>query len=184
MISFTDIETAARKLLDLDWESDEVAHGSETRNRIVFTQGYSTDDLIGEDIIRYLALLSPESVIALLALARHGSTMDELANPNASGTSSDITTTHWVSPSVAGEKCACGRPATHKIAEEIKVHDPARPQPSAYTTNNAAANVYDQEPKDFYRTRTRQALTAFVCCDDFARVMGPIAAEHCFAALA
>ncbi len=59
---------------------------------------------------------------------------------------------HFVSGSCVGERCAvCREPATHKIGEEIP-HD--------------------------HPHRDRHNFTAYVCCAEFVRLLGPWAAEY------
>jgi hypothetical protein len=56
---------------------------------------------------------------------------------------------HFVSASCGGEKCrVCGKPATHKLGEEI-LHDDPNP--------------------------SRHNLTAYVCCEHFTMIVGPAA---------
>jgi hypothetical protein len=60
---------------------------------------------------------------------------------------------HWVSETCRGEVCSmCGQPATHKVGEEIPHDDPLP---------------------------TRHNLTAYVCCQEFMRIMGPAATGAC-----
>jgi hypothetical protein len=60
---------------------------------------------------------------------------------------------HFVSASCRGERCSiCGQDATHKVGEEI-FHDDPLPY--------------------------RHTLTAYVCCRDFVRIMGPVATIEC-----
>lgn len=60
---------------------------------------------------------------------------------------------HFVSASCRGERCRCGRDATHKIGEELAYDDPR----TLYPAHN---------------------LTAYVCCECFHQLMGP--AAPCF----
>ncbi len=54
--------------------------------------------------------------------------------------------THFVSASCDGERCrVCGKPATHKLGEEI-LHDDPNP--------------------------ARHNLTAYVCCQHFREIVG------------
>jgi hypothetical protein len=55
-------------------------------------------------------------------------------------------TDHFVSVSCKGTQCFCGKPATHKVGEEI-LHDDPNPN--------------------------RHNLTAYVCCEHFRQLMGP-----------
>jgi hypothetical protein len=60
---------------------------------------------------------------------------------------------HFVSASCRGERCTmCGQDATHKVGEEIFSDDPGPP---------------------------RHNWTAYVCCEDFGQIMGPVAAAWC-----
>lgn len=60
---------------------------------------------------------------------------------------------HFVSASCQGEKCwMCQAPATHKVGEEIMADDP-----------NPA----------------RHNLTAYVCCQCFGLILGPLAQRLC-----
>lgn len=70
---------------------------------------------------------------------------------------SDPKPMHFVSASCQGETCnlrvtepprRCGKPATHKVGEEILHDDP---------------------------NQIRHNLTAYVCCSHFARIVGPAA---------
>lgn len=63
---------------------------------------------------------------------------------------------HFVSASCRGERCRCGRPATHKVGEEIAHDDP------------------DQN---------RHNLTAYVCCIQFQQIMGDSFTSACRAPL-
>lgn len=66
----------------------------------------------------------------------------------------DAPATHFVSASCKGETCtACGKPATHKLSEDIASDDP---------------------------TPVRHPRTAYVCCEDFRRILGY--ATRCFPA--
>ena len=55
---------------------------------------------------------------------------------------------HYVAPQCLGEKCRCGKPATHKVEEVI----------------------FDNDPEPL-----RHELTVYVCCEHFAWLMGPAA---------
>ena len=55
--------------------------------------------------------------------------------------------------SAALEHCRCGKPASHKIGEEI--------------------------PRDNPAAKLRHNFTAHVCCDCFAQIMGPAAKDRC-----
>lgn len=60
---------------------------------------------------------------------------------------------HFVSKSCEGERCICGKPATHKVGEEIPHDDPFQ---------------------------ARHNLTQYVCCRHFAKLF-PAAKAVCFA---
>lgn len=61
----------------------------------------------------------------------------------------------------------CGKPAKHKVAEEIDTDWPT-----------VARNILDGNIEVNVRL-TRHELTAYLCCECFARVMGPVAAGWC-----
>jgi len=71
---------------------------------------------------------------------------------------------HFVSASCTGEACAhCGRPATHKVGEEIPQDEPL----PAVLPEGFPAWLY-----------ARHNLTAYVCCELFHKLFGP--AAPCF----
>lgn len=66
---------------------------------------------------------------------------------------------HFISPTCQGEHCGheveggyCGKPATHKVGEEISLFDPSPP---------------------------RHNLTMYVCCEHFGQILGPYARAMC-----
>jgi hypothetical protein len=57
----------------------------------------------------------------------------------------------FVSATCEGERCHCGKPAAKKVGEEIPFDDPAP---------------------------ARHSLTAYVCADHYAELMGPVGAKQ------
>lgn len=58
----------------------------------------------------------------------------------------------FISESCEGEKCYCGKPATHKVGEEI-FHDDPNPE--------------------------RHNFTRYVCCEHFVLIFGKVAKKFC-----
>jgi hypothetical protein len=58
----------------------------------------------------------------------------------------------FVSATCGGERCRCGKPAVKKVGEEIPFDDP---------------------------TPDRHNLTAYVCAEHYAELMGPLGAKQC-----
>jgi hypothetical protein len=76
---------------------------------------------------------------------------------------------HWVSKTCEGENCSlCGRPASHKVGEEI-AHDAL-----------GIEAVLAQDAGDYYQIAGRHNLTAYICCRHFAALMGSTASRLCF----
>jgi hypothetical protein len=61
---------------------------------------------------------------------------------------------HFVSASCTGETCRCGRPATHKVGEEIPSDEPR-----------------DLIPGTAFMVQ-RHNFTAYVCCRCMRRIFG------------
>jgi hypothetical protein len=72
--------------------------------------------------------------------------------------------TRFPSACCEGERCFCGRPASHKVEETIFDDDWSR----ADDGPNGA------QPRGM---RGRHPFTAYVCQDHFAMIMGPVAAR-------
>lgn len=60
---------------------------------------------------------------------------------------------HFRSETTEGHVCPCGAEAWHKVGEEIAYDDPS--------------------------VGRRHNFTAFVCCECFGRIMGPVAIKWC-----
>lgn len=76
---------------------------------------------------------------------------------------------HFISARCASERCACGKPATHKLAEEIPNDEPCAICDGCF--------IFRGEPCPSMCHLgigvVRHALTAYVCCACFTRVLGP-----------
>lgn len=71
---------------------------------------------------------------------------------------------HFVSGSCKGVACRmCGKQATHKVGEEIPYDDPAQVRADDVRFSSDAP--------------MRHNLTAYVCCDDFKKIVGPAATK-------
>lgn len=89
-----------------------------------------------------------------------------------------MTTTHFVSKSCGGEKCVCGKPAMHKLGEEIMFDEPcmACGETWRYISAGGTREVTDPGPcHDMYhhfRGANRHNLTSYVCCFHWTLILG------------
>jgi hypothetical protein len=87
---------------------------------------------------------------------------------------------HFVSAS-AGGNCFCGRPATHKLGEEIPHDEPCMSCGETWRYPNAGGTRESTSPgacKELYHHvmgPNRHNLTAYVCCFHWMMVLGPAA---------
>lgn len=86
---------------------------------------------------------------------------------------------HFVSASTHGERCVCGKPATHKLGEEIPSDEPCASCGMAWRYREAGGEreVSDPGPcRDVYhhyRHANRHNLTSYVCCFHWTMILGP-----------
>lgn len=76
--------------------------------------------------------------------------------------------TRFVSGSCQGERCWCGAPAEHKVAEVVQ-HDDPRMAPQAITPYPGA--------RPFVVRGNFHELTTYVCHAHFRQMMGPAAGD-------
>lgn len=79
---------------------------------------------------------------------------------------------HFVSKSCAGEKCVCGRAATHKLGEEIAPDEPCMlcGETRQYPDTVCGNTIYHCGGGP-----NRHNLTSYVCCFHWSLILGPAA---------
>lgn len=86
---------------------------------------------------------------------------------------------HFVSKSAGGEKCVCGRPATHKLGEEIPFDEPCMSCGETWRYQNAGGDREPTAPRTctnmyhYSRGANRHNLTSYVCCLHWSIILGP-----------
>lgn len=92
--------------------------------------------------------------------------------------------THFVSKSCGSEKCVCGKPATHKLGEEIALDEPCmlcgerwRYYDEKDDQGIRVVGVPKNDCKGSYHlfggpTAQRHNLTSYVCCFHFTLILG------------
>lgn len=89
--------------------------------------------------------------------------------------------THFVSKTCAGERCACGRPAAHKLGEEIPHDEPCVACGESWRRTSQTQVDWDLRGKTCGEvihvtgSPQRHNLAAYVCCACFVRVVGAAA---------
>jgi hypothetical protein len=89
-----------------------------------------------------------------------------------------MTLTHFVSAACGGEICICGKPATHKLGEEIPHDEPCMSCGETWRYLNAGGKreVTDpgpcSSPYHCYRGMYRHNLTRYVCCFHWTLILG------------